>query len=47
LEAGLRVRDRARLRATLGDGIFESAYDEGLRMSQEEAVTLALSTITG
>ncbi|MGO8958954.1 MAG: LuxR C-terminal-related transcriptional regulator [Streptosporangiaceae bacterium] len=41
LEAGLRDRDHANLRATLGDAAFEAAYRHGRTLSQAEAVALA------
>jgi DNA-binding CsgD family transcriptional regulator len=40
LEAGLRDRDRARLRAALGDAAFEAAYARGRTLSQADAITL-------
>ena len=41
IEAGLRDRDHARLRATLGDAAFEVAYARGRTLSQADAVALA------
>ena len=41
LEAGLRDRDHARLRATLGDAAFEAAYARGRTLSQADAIALA------
>jgi DNA-binding CsgD family transcriptional regulator len=41
LEAGLRVRDHAQLRATLGDAAFEAAYARGRTLSQADAIALA------
>jgi predicted ATPase/DNA-binding CsgD family transcriptional regulator len=41
IEAGLRDRDHAQLRATLGDAAFEIAYRHGRTLSQVEAVALA------
>ena len=41
LEAGLRDRDHARLRAKAGDAAFEAAYRHGRTLSQADAVTLA------
>jgi non-specific serine/threonine protein kinase len=41
LEAGLRDRDHARLRATLGDAAFEAAYARGGTLSQADAVAMA------
>jgi hypothetical protein len=41
IEAGLRDRDHARLRATLGDAAFEAVYARGRTLSQAEAVDLA------
>jgi predicted ATPase/DNA-binding CsgD family transcriptional regulator len=41
LEAGLRARDHARLRATLGDAAFEAAYRHGRTLSQAGAIALA------
>jgi tetratricopeptide (TPR) repeat protein len=40
-EAGLRDRDHARLRATLGDAAFEAAYRRGCALSQADAIALA------
>ena len=44
LEAGLRDRDRAQLRATLGDAAFEAAYARGRTLSQADAIALAVGT---
>ena len=41
IEVGLRDRDHARLRATLGDAAFEVAYARGRTLSQAEAIALA------
>ena len=41
LEAGLRDRDHAHLRATLGDAAFEAAYRQGRTLSQADAIALA------
>jgi non-specific serine/threonine protein kinase len=41
LEAGLRDRDHARLRATLGDAAFDAAYRHGRTLSQADAIALA------
>jgi predicted ATPase/class 3 adenylate cyclase/DNA-binding CsgD family transcriptional regulator/tetratricopeptide (TPR) repeat protein len=41
MEAGLRDRDHARLRATLGDAAFEVAYRHGRTLSQADAIALA------
>ena len=41
LEAGLRARDHAQLRATLGDAAFEAAYRHGRTLSQAGAIALA------
>jgi predicted ATPase/class 3 adenylate cyclase/DNA-binding CsgD family transcriptional regulator len=41
LEAGLRDRDHAQLRATLGDAAFEAAYARGGTLNQADAITLA------
>jgi len=40
IEAGLRDRDHARLRATLGDAAFEAAYRHGRTLSQADAIAL-------
>jgi hypothetical protein len=40
LEAGLRDRDHARLRATLGDAGFDAAYRYGRTLSQADAIAL-------
>jgi DNA-binding CsgD family transcriptional regulator len=41
IEVGLRDRDHARLRATLGDAAFEAAYARGRTLSQADAIALA------
>ena len=41
IEAGLRDRDHAHLRATLGDAAFEAAYARGRTLSQADAIALA------
>ena len=41
IEAGLRDRDHARLRAALGDAAFEAAYARGRTLSQAAAIALA------
>jgi predicted ATPase/class 3 adenylate cyclase/DNA-binding CsgD family transcriptional regulator len=41
IEVGLRDRDHARLRVTLGDAAFEAAYRHGRTLSQSDAITLA------
>jgi predicted ATPase/class 3 adenylate cyclase/DNA-binding CsgD family transcriptional regulator len=41
IEAGLRDRDHAQLRATLGDAAFEAAYTRGRTLSQADAIALA------
>ncbi len=41
IEAGLRDRDHARLRAALGDDAFEAAYARGRTLSQADAIALA------
>jgi predicted ATPase/class 3 adenylate cyclase/DNA-binding CsgD family transcriptional regulator len=41
IEADLRDRDHARLRATLGDTAFEAAYRRGRALSQADAIALA------
>jgi len=41
LEAGLRDRDHAQLRARLGDAAFEAAYRHGRTLSQVDAIALA------
>jgi predicted ATPase/DNA-binding CsgD family transcriptional regulator len=46
IEADLRDRDHARLRATLGDSAFEAAYQRGRTLSQGEADVIALATAT-
>jgi predicted ATPase/class 3 adenylate cyclase/DNA-binding CsgD family transcriptional regulator len=44
IEAGMRDRDHARLRATLGDAAFEVAYRHGRSLSQADAIALATGT---
>jgi predicted ATPase/class 3 adenylate cyclase/DNA-binding CsgD family transcriptional regulator/tetratricopeptide (TPR) repeat protein len=41
LEAGLRDRDHAQLRAMLGDAAFEVAYSRGRSLSHADAIALA------
>ena len=41
MEVGLRDGDQARLRATLGDAVFEAAFSRGRTLSQADAVALA------
>ena len=41
IEVGLRERDHARLRATLGDATFEAAYRHGGTLGQADAIALA------
>ncbi|HEY3952160.1 MAG TPA: hypothetical protein VGM53_02200 [Streptosporangiaceae bacterium] len=41
LEAGLRDRDHTRLRGTLGNAAFETAYRHGRALSQADAIALA------
>ena len=41
LEAGLRDRDRVRLRAELGDDAFSQAYRHGRTLSRSDAIALA------
>jgi len=41
IEAELRDRDHARLRAGLGDAAFEAAYARGRTLSQADAIALA------
>ena len=43
IEAGLRDRDHAHLRATLGDAGFEVAYRHGRTLSQADAIALAVA----
>jgi predicted ATPase/class 3 adenylate cyclase/DNA-binding CsgD family transcriptional regulator len=43
-EGGLRDRDHAQLRATLGDEAFEAAYRHGRSLSHADAVTMATDT---
>jgi predicted ATPase/class 3 adenylate cyclase/DNA-binding CsgD family transcriptional regulator len=44
MEAELRDRDHTRLRATLGDAVFEAAYTRGRTLSQADAIALATAT---
>ena len=44
IEAALRDRDHARLRATLGDAAFEAGCQRGGALSQAEADVIALAT---
>jgi predicted ATPase/DNA-binding CsgD family transcriptional regulator len=41
MEAGLRARDHAQLRATLGEATFEAAYRRGRTLSRPDGVALA------
>jgi predicted ATPase/DNA-binding CsgD family transcriptional regulator len=41
IEAGLRDRDHAQLRAGLGDAAFEAAYRQGRTLSHADAIALA------
>jgi predicted ATPase/class 3 adenylate cyclase/DNA-binding CsgD family transcriptional regulator len=41
IDAGLRDRDHAQLRATLGDAAFEATYTRGRRLSRADAIALA------
>jgi len=41
IEAGLRDRDHAWLRAKLGDAAFEATYRQGRTLSQADAIALA------
>jgi predicted ATPase/DNA-binding CsgD family transcriptional regulator len=41
IEAGLRDRDHAQLRATMGDAAFGAAYTRGRTLSQADAIALA------
>jgi DNA-binding CsgD family transcriptional regulator len=43
-EAGLRDRDHAQLRATLGDAAFEAAHRRGRSLSHADAVAMAADT---
>ncbi len=43
IEVGLRDRDHAQLRATLGDAAFEAAYARGRTLSQADAIALAIA----
>ena len=44
MEAGLRDRDHARLRATLGDAAFEAAYRHGRTLSEADAIAARAAT---
>jgi non-specific serine/threonine protein kinase len=44
VEAGLRDRDHARLRVTLGDAAFEAAYRQGRTLSRADGIALAGAT---
>ena len=44
IEVGLRDRDQARLRATLGDAAFEAAYARGRSLSQADGIAMAVGT---
>jgi predicted ATPase/class 3 adenylate cyclase/DNA-binding CsgD family transcriptional regulator len=44
IEAGLRDRDHARLRAELGEAAFEVAYRHGRSLGQADAIALAVGT---
>jgi predicted ATPase/class 3 adenylate cyclase/DNA-binding CsgD family transcriptional regulator len=44
IEVGLRDRDHAGLRVTLGDAAFEAAYRHGRTLSQADAIALATAT---
>ena len=43
LEAGVRDRDHARLRASMGDAPFDAAYQRGVALSRSDAIALATS----
>ena len=43
-EGGLRERDHARLRATLGEAAFEAAYRHGRTLGHADAVAMAVDT---
>ena len=45
IEAGLRDRDHAQLRATLGEAAFEAAYARGRTLGQADAIALATATV--
>jgi hypothetical protein len=45
-EQNLREREQGRVRAALGDGVYEAAYAEGARMPSAEARDLALGRET-
>jgi DNA-binding CsgD family transcriptional regulator len=45
IEVGLRDRDHAQLRATVGDAVFEAAYARGRTLSQADAIALATATV--
>jgi predicted ATPase/class 3 adenylate cyclase/DNA-binding CsgD family transcriptional regulator len=47
IEAGLRDRDHASLRAGLGEAAFEVAYRHGRALSQADIVAVALALATG
>jgi DNA-binding CsgD family transcriptional regulator len=44
IEVGLRDRDHAHLRATIGDAAFQAAYARGRSLSQADAIALAAGT---
>jgi DNA-binding CsgD family transcriptional regulator len=44
IEAGLRDRDHAQLRAALGEAAFEVAYRQGRSLGQADAIALAVDT---
>ena len=44
IEAGMRDRDQAGLRATLGEAAFEAAYARGRSLGQADAIALAADT---
>jgi DNA-binding CsgD family transcriptional regulator len=44
MEAGLRARDHAQLRATLGEAAFEIAYRRGRMLTQADGIALATAT---
>ena len=46
IEGGLRARDHAHLRGTLGDAAFEAAYQHGRTLSQADGIALATATAT-
>ncbi|MGO9081141.1 MAG: LuxR C-terminal-related transcriptional regulator [Streptosporangiaceae bacterium] len=45
IEAGLRDRDHAQLRATLGQAAFEAAYARGRTLSRADAIALATAAV--